>query len=172
VSLIDLLNDEVDLTPSRYVREPEPDYAADYAALREELHARLDSLRALLPELPPRGPGGGLDEGVPVAMSDLLAAGLVSLNGEELASLSDQLDPDYLRGFASSAANARRSTSASGTFRADLRAASLPRMGVERQHRYGDAFRSLSEFEQHGDEAQNQSTTDEDDAAGREDRAL
>ncbi|MFE7271877.1 hypothetical protein [Streptomyces sp. NPDC057623] len=80
-------------------------------------------------------------------MSDLLAAGLVSLDGEDLTSLSDQLDPDYVRGFANSAENARRSTSASGTFRADLRAARLPRMDIERQHRYGDAFRLLGAFE-------------------------
>lgn len=147
VPLIDLLNDEVDLTPSRYVREPEPDYAAEYAALRRNFGARLSRLLALLPELPARGRAGGLDGGAPVAMSDLLAAGLVSLDGEELTSVSDQLDPDYLRGFANSAENARRSTSPSGTFRADLRAARLPRMDVERQHRYGDAFRLLGAFE-------------------------
>ncbi|MCX4776747.1 N-6 DNA methylase [Streptomyces sp. NBC_01264] len=147
VPLIDLLDNEVDLTPSRYVREPEPDYAVEYATLREDLDMRLSRLQALLPELPPRGGADGLDDGVPVAVSDLLAAGLVSLDGEELTSVSDQLDPDYVRGFASSAANTRRSTSSSGTFRADLQAARLPRMDVERQHRYGDAFRSLGAFE-------------------------
>lgn len=147
VPLIDLLDNEVDLTPSRYVREPEPDYAVEYAKLRRDLDTRLSRLRALLPELPPRGRAGALDDGVPVAVSDLLAAGLVSLDGNELTSASDQLDPDYVRGFASSAANVRRSTSSSGTFRADLQAARLPRMDVERQHRYGDAFRSLGAFE-------------------------
>ncbi|WP_327417641.1 N-6 DNA methylase [Streptomyces sp. NBC_01233] len=147
VPLIDLLDNDVDLTPSRYVREPEPDYAVEYATLRDELDKRLSRLQALLPELPPRGGDDGLDDGVPVAVSDLLAAGLVSLDGDELTSVSDQLDADYVRGFASSAANARRSTSSSGTFRADLQAARLPRMDVERQHRYGDAFRSLGAFE-------------------------
>ncbi|MFC9487248.1 class I SAM-dependent DNA methyltransferase [Streptomyces hydrogenans] len=147
VQLIDLLDNEVDLTPSRYVREPEPDYAVEYAKLREDLDTRLSRLRALLPELPPRGPADALDDGVPVAVSDLLAAGLVNLEGDELTSASDQLDPDYVRGFASSAANVRRSTSSSGTFRAELQAARLPRMDVERQRRYGDAFRSLGAFE-------------------------
>ncbi|MFD4023012.1 N-6 DNA methylase [Streptomyces sp. NPDC058576] len=147
VPLIDLLDNEVDLSPSRYVREPEPDYASEYATLREELDARLSRLWALLPELPTRGRAGDLDDGVPVAVSDLLAAGLVRLDGDELVSVSDQLDPDYVRGFASSAANVRRSTSSSGTFRADLQAARLPRMDAERQHRYGDAFRSLGAFE-------------------------
>ncbi|XEC30238.1 N-6 DNA methylase [Streptomyces fradiae] len=147
VQLIDLLDNEVDLTPSRYVREPEPDYAVEYAKLREDLDTRLRRLRALLPELPPRGRADALDVGVPVAVSDLLAAGLVSLDGDELISGSDQLDPDYVRGFASSAANVRRSTSSSGTFRADLQAARLPRIDVERQRRYGDAFRSLGAFE-------------------------
>ncbi|MEU8581256.1 N-6 DNA methylase [Streptomyces abikoensis] len=147
VPLIDLLDDEVDLTPSRYVREPEPDYAVEYAKLREDLDTRLSRLRALLPKLPPRVQADGLDNGVPLTVSDLLAAGLVRLEGDELISASDQLDPDYVRGFASSAANTRRSTSSSGTFRADLQAARLPRMDVERQHRYGDAFRSLGAFE-------------------------
>ncbi|MHA6762197.1 N-6 DNA methylase [Streptacidiphilus sp. PAMC 29251] len=147
VPLIDLLNDEVDLTPSRYVREPEPDYVAQYAALRKDLNTRLHRLRALLPELPARGEADGLDEGVPMAMSDLLAAGLVRLDGDELVSVNDQLDPDYVRGFAGSAANVRRGTSSSGTFRADLRTARLPRMDVDRQHRYGDAFRLLGAFE-------------------------
>ncbi|XUZ26989.1 N-6 DNA methylase [Streptomyces sp. RMIT01] len=147
VQLIDLLDNEVDLTPSRYVREPEPDYAVEYAKLREDLDTRMSRLRALLPELPRRGRAEALDDGVPVAVSDLLAAGLVSLDGDELTSVSDQLDPDYVRGFASSAANVRRSTSSSGTFRADLQAARLPRMDVERQRRYGDAFRSLGAFE-------------------------
>ncbi|MFI8352664.1 N-6 DNA methylase [Streptomyces cyaneofuscatus] len=147
VPLIDLLDSEVDLTPGRYVREPEPDYVVEYAKVREDLDTRLRRLRALLPELPPRGRADALDDGVPVAVSDLLAAGLVSLDGDELISVSDQLDPDYVRGFASSAANVRRSTSSSGTFRADLQAARLPRMDVERQRRYGDAFRSLGAFE-------------------------
>ncbi|MDT0416994.1 N-6 DNA methylase [Streptomyces sp. DSM 41982] len=147
VQLIDLLDNEVDLTPSRYVRELEPDYAVEYAKLREDLDTRLRRLRALLPELTPRGRADALDDGVPVAVSDLLAAGLVSLDGDELTSASDQLDPDYVRGFASSPANVRRSTSSSGTFRAELQAARLPRMDVERQRRYGDAFRSLGAFE-------------------------
>ncbi|MFF7492642.1 N-6 DNA methylase [Streptomyces rubiginosohelvolus] len=147
VQLIDLLDNEVDLTPSRYVREPEPDYAVEYAKLCEDLDTRLRRLRVLLPELPPRGRADALNDGVPVAVSDLLAAGLVSLDGDELTSVSDQLDPDYVRGFASSAANVRRSTSSSGTFRAELQAARLPRMDVERQRRYGDAFRSLGAFE-------------------------
>jgi hypothetical protein len=80
-------------------------------------------------------------------VSDLLRAGLLTLDGDELAAVDEQLDPDYVRGFAAGAANTRRSTSSSGTFRADLRAARLPRMGIERQRRYGNAFRSLAEFE-------------------------
>ncbi|MEU0099242.1 N-6 DNA methylase [Streptomyces sp. NPDC006267] len=147
VPLVDLLDDEVDLTPGRYVREPEPDYAVEYARLREELEARLGRLRALLPELPPRGGAGGPDDGVPVAVSDLLAAGLIRMDGEEIVSVNGQVDPDYVRGFAGSAAHTRRGTSSSGTSRAGLRAARLPRMDVERQHRYGAAFRSLEAFE-------------------------
>jgi hypothetical protein len=147
VPLIDLLSEDVDLSPGRYVREPEPEYATEYAALREDLAVRLARLQALLPELPVRREGTDLDEGAPVAVSDLIAAGLVKLNDDELTTIDDQLDPDYVRGFAASTANARRSTSASGTYRADLRAARLPRMDIERQRRYGSTFRSLAEFE-------------------------
>ncbi|MBV9026845.1 MAG: N-6 DNA methylase [Streptomycetaceae bacterium] len=146
VPLIDLLNDDVDLTPGRYVREPEPDYAVEYAALRDELDERLSCLRALLPELP-ASEGSTAPRGAPMAVSDLLDGGLAALGGEGLTSASDQLDADYLRGFASSAANTRRSTSASGTFRVDPRSALVPRMDIERQRHYGDAFRSLSTFE-------------------------
>ncbi|MCX4751150.1 SAM-dependent methyltransferase [Kitasatospora sp. NBC_01287] len=147
VPLIDLLDDDVDLTPGRYVREPEPDYAAEYVALRGELDLQLRRLRNLLPELSARSDAGDLDEGVPVAVSDLLTAGLVTLDGEQLTSTSDQLDPDYVRGFAASPANTRRSTSSSGTFRADLRSARLPRMDIEAQQRYGNAFRLLGTFQ-------------------------
>jgi hypothetical protein len=147
VPLIDLLGDDVDLSPGRYVREPEPDYATEYAALRADLTVRLARMQALLPELPVRNESTGMAEGAPVAVSDLLAAGLVKLHGDELTTVGEQLDQDYVRGFAASATNVRRSTSSSGTFRADLRAARLPRMDIERQHRYGSAFRSLAEFE-------------------------
>ncbi|MCX4752544.1 N-6 DNA methylase [Kitasatospora purpeofusca] len=147
VPLIDLLDDDVDLTPGRYVREPEPDYAAEYVALRGELDLHLRKLRNLLPDLAARADASNLDEGVPVAVSDLLAAGLVTLDGEELASNNDQLDPDYVRGFAASPANTRRGTSSSGTFRADLRSARLPRMDIKAQQRYGNAFRLLGMFQ-------------------------
>ncbi|MFE7558520.1 N-6 DNA methylase [Kitasatospora sp. NPDC057500] len=147
VPLIDLLDDDVDLTPGRYVREPEPDYAAEYVALRGELDLHLRKLRNLLPDLVARADASNLDEGVPVAVSDLLAAGLLTIDGEELASTNDQLDPDYVRGFAASPANTRRGTSSSGTFRADLRSARLPRMDIEAQQRYGNAFRLLGMFQ-------------------------
>ncbi|QMU79076.1 N-6 DNA methylase [Streptacidiphilus sp. PB12-B1b] len=147
VPLIDLLDDDVDLTPSRYVREPEPDYVAAYVALRGELDLHLRRLRDLLPELSARPGAFDLDEGAPMAVSDLLAAGLVTLDGEELASASDQLDPDFVRGFVASPANTRRGTSSSGTFRADLRSARLPRMDLEAQQRYGNAFRALGAFQ-------------------------
>jgi hypothetical protein len=148
VPLIDLLDEDVDLSPDRYVRPPVPDYAARYAELRDDIAVRLARLQALLPELPAQQEDAALvDDAAPVAVSDLLRAGLLTLDGDELAAVDEQLDPDYVRGFAAGAANARRSTSSSGTFRADLRAARLPRMDIERQRRYGNAFRSLAEFE-------------------------
>lgn len=146
VPLIELLDDAVDLTPGRYVVAPQPDYPTEYATARAELERRLRELLALLPPLSP-GPGPGSLDGATVGVSDLARAGLVNLDGREPVSASDQLDTDYLQGFVRSAANTRRSTSASRTYRADPRNARLPQMEIERQRQYGAAFRLLTEFE-------------------------
>ncbi|MEV4870677.1 HsdM family class I SAM-dependent methyltransferase [Streptomyces syringium] len=148
VPLIDLLREDVDLSPSAYVTAAQPDYQAEYAALRAELGQQLRELAELLPPLPP-GPGvGTLDGFAAVGVTDLLQAGLVRAEGDEVISTSDQLDTDYLRGFLRSAGNARRNTSPTGTHRPDLRGAQLPQMDIEQQRRYGGAFRNLGEFEQ------------------------
>ncbi|MFD7289517.1 class I SAM-dependent DNA methyltransferase [Streptomyces sp. NPDC059863] len=148
VPLIDLLREDVDLSPSAYVTAAQPDYPAEYTALRTELERRLRELAELLPSLPP-GPGAGaLNEFASVGVTDLVQAGLVRTEGSAAVSTSDQLDTDYLRGFLRSAGNIRRSTSSSGTHRADVRGAHLPQMEIEQQRQYGAAFRYLGEFEQ------------------------
>lgn len=147
VPLIDLLRDEVDLSPSTYVVAVKPDYPAEYAALRRALERQLRELVSLLPTLP-AGPGTGtIDESAVVNVSDLIQAGLVDLKGQEAISTSDQLDTDYLRGFLRSAGNIRRNTSITGTHRMDLRGAQLPQMDIEQQRLYGAVFRGLDEFE-------------------------
>ncbi len=147
VALIDLLDDTVDLTPGRHVEESHRDYAAEYQALRDELAEHLRVLDALLPELTAAGAPGALD-GPSVSVADLTRAGLVEHADPEPVSVSDQLDTDFLRGFLRSAANARRSTSASGTFRLDGKGARIPQMDIAEQRRYGAAFRALQEFEE------------------------
>ncbi|MGW2086639.1 N-6 DNA methylase [Streptomyces sp. NPDC001880] len=147
VPLIDLLREDVDLSPSAYVTAAQPNYPAEYLALRAELEQQLYKLAELLPSLPP-GPGTGSLDGFPVVgVSDLVQAGLVRTEEDEAVSTSDQLDTDYLRGFLRSAGNTRRNTSTTGTHRADLRGAHLPQMDIEQQRRYGAAFRNLGEFE-------------------------
>ncbi|WP_274916621.1 N-6 DNA methylase [Streptomyces sp. WZ-12] len=147
VSLIDLIREEVDLRPSSYVTEAQPDYPTEYTALRTALEHQLRELAELLPPLPP-GPGtGSLDEITLVSVGDLVKAGLVRTGDGETASTSDQLDTDYLQGFLRSASNTRRNTSATGTHRADLRGAQLPQMDIGEQRQYGAAFRNLGEFE-------------------------
>ncbi|MFF3391710.1 N-6 DNA methylase [Streptomyces sp. NPDC002669] len=147
VPLIDLLREEVDLSPSAYVTAARPEYPAEYLALRAELEQQLRELAELLPSLPP-GPGvGSLDDFAAVEVGDLVQAGLVSTEENEAVSTSDQLDTDYLRGFLRSASNTRRNTSTTGTHRVDLRGAQLPQMEIEQQRCYGTAFRDLGEFE-------------------------
>ncbi|MFH8473648.1 class I SAM-dependent DNA methyltransferase [Streptomyces sp. NPDC018000] len=145
VPLIELLDDTVDLTPGSHMRARHRDYPGEYATLRKELEDQIRRLAALLPELAPGGGPGSLD-GATTSVADLARAGLVAHDGPEPVSASEQLDTDYLQGFLRSSFNARRSTSASGTYRLDGRGSRIPRMGIDAQRRYGSAFRALSVF--------------------------
>ncbi|NUV67940.1 N-6 DNA methylase [Streptomyces sp. CAI-121] len=147
VPLIELLDDTVDLTPGAHLRPRQRDFLEEYAVLRQEVEKRITRLVGLLPVLAEGGEPGSLD-GATTSIADLARAGLVSYEDSEPVSASDQLDTDYLQGFLRSSANARRSTSTSGSHRLDTRGARLPRMGIDEQRRYGTAFRSLSAFEQ------------------------
>ncbi len=147
VPLIELLDDTVDLTPGRYVRESHHDYAAEYVRLRDELSQQVRRLAELLPHLI-EGEGAGVLDGPSVSVADLARAGLVEYGEAEPVSVSDQLDTDFLLGFLRSAPNTRRSTSSSGTFRFDTKGARIPQMDIVEQRRYGAAFRALQEFEE------------------------
>ncbi|WP_370012878.1 N-6 DNA methylase [Nocardiopsis sp. LDBS0036] len=149
VALIDLLDEEVDLNPARHVGPDLSQLPSAFAAARAELDRLTEELRTTLPELT-AGAAEPFDAQVRVA--DLVDAGMAEVDGEALRSVSDQVDTDFLRGFLRSPANNRRSTSASGTFRTDARAARIPKMGVEEQRRYGAAFRSITEFERRAKE--------------------
>ena len=146
VPLVDLLDDLVDLTPGSHVRVRHRDYPAEYHALRQQIGEQLRALATLLPSL---APGPGSLDGAAVPLADLSRAGLVDLGADGPASTSEQLDTDYLQGFLNSASNRRRSTSASGTYRLDMRGSRIPQMPIEDQRRYGAAFRALQEFEEH-----------------------
>ncbi|MDQ1029701.1 hypothetical protein QF035_007283 [Streptomyces umbrinus] len=147
VPLIDLLDDTVDLTPGRHVEESHRDYVVEYQALRRELNEQVRLLAELLPALA-AGAGPSSVDGPTVSVADLARAGLVEYGDPEPVSVSDQLDTDYLQGFLRSAANTRRSTSSSGTFRLDGKGARIPQMDITGQRRYGAAFRALQEFEE------------------------
>ncbi|GGL15427.1 N-6 DNA methylase [Streptomyces flaveus] len=147
VPLIDLLDDAVDLTPGRHVEQSHRDYAVEYQVLQRELTEQLRLLAELLPVLA-AGDGPSSVEGPTVSVADLVRAGLVEYGGPEPVSVSDQLDTDYLQGFLRNAANTRRSTSTSGTFRLDGKGARIPQMDITEQRRYGAAFRALQEFEE------------------------
>ncbi|USQ84694.1 SAM-dependent methyltransferase [Streptomyces phaeoluteigriseus] len=147
VPLIDLLDDAVDLTPGRHVDDSHRDYAVEYQALRRELTEQVRLLAELLPALV-ASDGPNSPDGPTVSVADLARAGLVEYADPEPVSTSDQLDTDYLQGFLRSAANTRRSTSTSGTFRLDGKGARIPQMDITEQRRYGAAFRALQEFEE------------------------
>ncbi|MEU5278753.1 N-6 DNA methylase [Streptomyces asoensis] len=147
VPLIELLDDAVDLTPGRHVEESHRDYATEYRALRQELAEQVRLLADLLPALT-AGLGPSALESPSVSVAELARAGLVEYGDPEPVSVSEQLDTDYLQGFLRSAANTRRSTSASGTYRLDGKGARIPQMDIEEQRRYGAAFRALHEFEE------------------------
>jgi hypothetical protein len=147
VPLIDLLDDTVDLSPGSHVGMQHRDFPVEYAAACRDLIATVQELIKVLPQLD-AGDGAGTLEGPTVSVADLARNGLVDLGTDLPASNSEQLDTDFLQGFLRSLANTRRSTSASGTFRMDVRGARIPQMPVEQQRRYGTAFRSLDDFEQ------------------------
>ncbi|MFI7382323.1 N-6 DNA methylase [Streptomyces sp. NPDC049813] len=147
VPSISLLDDAVDLTPGSHLQAGHRDYPGEFTALRGDLEQQLRRLTALLPQLRP-GAGAGSLDGATASVAELLRAGLVSYEGPEPVSASDQLDTDYLRGFLRSPVNTRRATSASGTYRMEAKGARIPQMAVEEQRRYGAAFRGLAEFEE------------------------
>lgn len=142
---IDILDDDVDLSPGRYITADHGDYPVEYAALRDQIQRLAQDLLDLLPELPA---GPGRMEAAPIGLGDLVRGGLVDLDSTMPTSRTDQLDTDYLRGFLRSAANTRRSTTASGTLRLDARSAQLPQMDIARQREYAAAFRRLAAFEE------------------------
>ncbi|GAB7101056.1 N-6 DNA methylase [Thermobifida fusca] len=144
VPLIDLLDDLVDLTPAHHIVQPVPDHFAEYQAVCDELREVLDALAQTLPALAEGDRDLG---GAQLRVGELIDNGLVEVVGDKLRSTSDQLDTDFLNGFLRSAANVRRSTSASGVFRTDARSARMPQMDVAEQRRYGEVFRTLDEFE-------------------------
>jgi hypothetical protein len=61
----------------------------------------------------------------------------------------ERLDPYFVAGVLRSSANVQSSTvqSTGGTGRADIRRTQVPRLPLEEQHRYGDAFRRMAELE-------------------------
>ncbi|MBY8855410.1 SAM-dependent methyltransferase [Nocardia sp. CA2R105] len=142
VSPIDLLDEEVDLTPGRHVAVRCVDHLADYRATVEKLDV---TLRQLSQALPPFSAGPGMLDTTLVRIGDLVRAGLATVSEGIAVSTSDHLDTDYLQGFIQSSANIKRATS--GSFRADVSGSRIPQMSIEDQQRYGAAFHALDEFE-------------------------
>ncbi|MGW9556932.1 HsdM family class I SAM-dependent methyltransferase [Nocardiopsis sp. NPDC055551] len=145
VALIDLLDEEVDLSPARHVAPDLAEIPQTLARVRADLDRVTGELAGLLPSVAAGSPDRS---GQQVRLGDLVDAGLVRLDGERPRAVDERLDSDFLAGFLTATANTRRSTSASGTYRTDARAARVPKLEAEEQRRYGAAFRALAEFEE------------------------
>lgn len=143
VPALELLDDEVDLTPGKWVTGSQTDYAEAY----EEARASFERmLRQLLQGLPPLSEEERQTRTPMVNVAELIQNGLVEIQDGEAVSRTEQLDTRFLRGFLESRANQRRSTSASGTHRHDPRSGRVPQMDIERQRRYGEVFDELENF--------------------------
>ncbi|WP_433758012.1 N-6 DNA methylase [Nocardia sp. CA-135398] len=140
VSAVALLDDEVDLTPARYVGPHGGDNESEYATARMEFDRLLSELTDALPHL---APAPGWERSMALDVGELIRHGLVSVDEDTLTSHTDQIDADFLRGFIRSASNTRRNTSSSGSFRIDSRAAKVPQLDAETQRTYGAIFRQL-----------------------------
>ncbi|GLW33300.1 hypothetical protein Areg01_62380 [Actinoplanes regularis] len=145
VPLVDLLDEDVDLTPARHVEASHTDRVARYTAARNGV---LDQLGQVTGGFPKLAAGSGVLDGTVLRVSDLARAGLIKIHDGTVTSTSDQLDTDFLRGFLRSSANTSRATSGSGTFRADVRGARIPQLSIDEQRSYAAAFRALDEAEQ------------------------
>jgi ADP-ribose pyrophosphatase YjhB (NUDIX family) len=76
VPIIDLIDEDVDVTPSRHLGAADQVSAEDYLVFRERLAAQLERLAALVPEAVP-GPGREMPA---VALSELERIGALSLH--------------------------------------------------------------------------------------------
>ncbi len=140
VSPVALLDDEVDLTPSRYVVPHGGDIGGQYASARTEFERLLSELTDALPRL---AAASGWDRAMALDVGELIRHGLVSADDKALISHTDQVDADFLSGFVRSSSNTRRSTSSSGSFRVDPRSAKVPQLDMDTQQAYGAMFRRL-----------------------------
>ncbi|MEU7628631.1 N-6 DNA methylase [Nocardia sp. NPDC049220] len=149
VPQISILDEEVDLSPLRYLDCGSGDVASAYNETSSEFE-RL--ARELIGSLPDLMESQGWDRSVMLNISDLVRNDLVSVAGDTVTSNTDQLDSDFLRGIVRSSANARRNTSSSGTLRLDPRGAKVPQLDPATQQQYGAAFRATIAFERSMDE--------------------
>jgi len=99
VRIIDLLDDEVDLSPARHLSQPPADAGADFARTRVDLASLLDRLATGLPELAtsaePAGTGvstsGGAATGM-VSLGELIRTGAVTLHQAPLRMTTEDGD--------------------------------------------------------------------------------
>ncbi|WP_433176976.1 N-6 DNA methylase [Actinoallomurus sp. CA-150999] len=217
VPIIDLLGEEVDVTPARYLSASAGQPAEQFFQTRERLAALLGRLSGLMPEVEPvndvqeltvttvaelarigaltvyqaaaRGETSGADAGRPLLTAEDVVQGreptglvvptsseadsMVTRGGDIVVTVISRrfaarvvrrggallgphlslirvdpqaLDPRFLAGVLHSTANVRSSALPSTSGRVDVRRASVPRLPLDEQRRYGEAFQSLEAF--------------------------
>jgi type I restriction-modification system DNA methylase subunit len=186
--IIELLDDDVDLSPARHVPHPGTGLGrAHLVESRATVQSVLAQLGALLPDLgPDREPSAGppwpmttlgdlarsgalaFVTDTPIEPGDIVVplfggtigqadvvggahdplAGTVPARGVAvLRTDPEQLEAWFVAGFLRSDTAARQAVShASTVSRLDIRKAPLPRLSLERQGSYADAFRRIAEF--------------------------
>lgn len=144
VPAIDLLDDDVDLSPNRHVLPPEPDYYAELDTLCTQLG---DMFRALPHSLPRHEAGETpVRSAHLVTVADLLRAGHVELVDGGIRSVNPDLDDAFIQAYMAAGGDRRRSTTGTGSFRSDLRAIVIPQLSLADQRAYAAALDRVAQF--------------------------
>ena len=182
VPAIELLDEDVLLTPAAHVVPAVRDVTGEYTTARHRYHDTAVRLAATAPVL---RPARGHDPAPLVSVGDLARSGALTLvarddlrpgdvlvagvSGFDATVVADGhtdpggatvircdpevLDPFYLACFLRSEHNRRQAAGTmGGTFRLDVRRARVPNLPLTAQRRYGETFRRLMEFAAHAEQ--------------------
>ncbi|MEV4722271.1 hypothetical protein [Micromonospora humida] len=154
MAAIDVLNDQVDLTPQRYLphaAEASVDPALilatidDFGRLIDDVRRSLPLVRKSTAEALHAASHADAQVATPEQVGAELAPGVQLLRVDK-----NLFDPWFVAGILSRTDNVRvagrASSSGSGALRIDIRRLAIPVVPLEQQRAYGEAFQRLAEF--------------------------